>query len=296
MQRVLVVDDEPINLEIIKETLADENMELVTAANGQEALDQMALDAFDLILLDRMMPVMDGMAVLRTIKAEPAWRDVPVIMQTAAASPTEVREGIEAGAHYYLTKPYDPDALRILTLSILSDVRLRAEAQAASSHFDVFLSQLESAVWRVRTITEATHLASALARLCPDPSLPTTGLTELLINAVEHGNLGIGYEKKSELKWAGTWEAEIERRLADPVLGARTVMVTVRKTFDNIIFTIKDQGEGFNWQNYLEFSTERAFDLHGRGIAMAKALSFTALEYQGKGNTVVATVKRPQPA
>jgi hypothetical protein len=55
--------------------------------------------------------------------------------------------------------------------------------------------------------------------------------------------------------------------------------------------TIIDQGDGFNWQPYLEFSPERAFDLHGRGVAMSKAASFDSLEYQGNGNTVVTRVK-----
>lgn len=290
MHRVLVVDDEPINLEIIKEILADEDLNLDLAENGQEALNLIAATSYDLILLDRMMPVMDGMTLLRTIKSTAAWRDTPVIMQTAAASPTEVREGIAAGAHYYLTKPYEPDALRILTLSILNDGQLRREALGASSHFETVLTQLESAVWKFRTITEANALAGALANLCPKPDHAIIGLAELLINAVEHGNLGIGYKKKSELKWAGKWDAEIERRLADPVTGARSASVTARQTNESIVFTVKDEGDGFNWRDYLEFSPERVFDPHGRGIAMAKMLSFSSLEYQGKGNIVIATV------
>ncbi len=54
----------------------------------------------------------------------------------------------------------------------------------------------------------------------------------------------------------------------------------------------RDEGNGFVWQNYLEFSTERAFDLHGRGVAMAKTICFGSLEYLGKGNEVRATLRR----
>ena len=57
--------------------------------------------------------------------------------------------------------------------------------------------------------------------------------------------------------------------------------------------TIADQGQGFDWQSYVEFSPERVFDLHGRGIAMSKALSFDSLEYCGNGSKVIATVRYP---
>ena len=57
--------------------------------------------------------------------------------------------------------------------------------------------------------------------------------------------------------------------------------------------TITDQGNGFDWQTYMEFNPERVFDLHGRGIAMSKAISFDSLEYLGKGNCVVTTVVWP---
>ena len=296
MYRVLIVDDEPINLEIIKDTLAEEDLELETAENGQVALNLISESSYDLILLDRMMPVMDGITLLRAIKAVPAWRDVPVVMQTAAASPSEVKEGIEAGAHYYLTKPYEPDALRILTLSILADVGKRRKARAASDHLGTLLRQLNAATWKFRTLAEASALAGAVSTLCPEPDLALTGLSELLVNAVEHGNLSLGYQAKTEMKWAGRWEDEIERRLADPVFRSHVATLQVEMTPDHIVFTVQDQGNGFDWTKYLEFSADRAFDLHGRGIAMAKAMSFSELEYQGRGNIVVAKVKRtPEP-
>ena len=64
--------------------------------------------------------------------------------------------------------------------------------------------------------------------------------------------------------------------------------------FPQVLLNVKVR-PGFDWKAYLEFSAERVFDLHGRGIAMSKAVSFDSLEYQGNGNTVVALVKLPQP-
>jgi hypothetical protein len=71
------------------------------------------------------------------------------------------------------------------------------------------------------------------------------------------------------------------------------VNVTLEKVANASRVTITDQGNGFDWQAYVEFSPERVFDLHGRGIAMSKVISFDSLEYLGKGNSVVTTVLRP---
>lgn len=61
---------------------------------------------------------------------------------------------------------------------------------------------------------------------------------------------------------------------------------------DRVEFTIRDQGDGFDWSKYLDFSPERAFDTHGRGIALARKLSFDSFEYLGNGNTVIAAIHR----
>ena len=111
---------------------------------------------------------------------------------------------------------------------------------------------------------------------------------ELLLNAVEHGNLGISYAEKSRLLDANTWEQAVEDRLADPVFGHRTASVSVSRDGSAVTFVIRDQGEGFDWTDYLDFDPERAFDAHGRGIAMARQASFDEVEFLGNGNTVRA--------
>ena len=112
------------------------------------------------------------------------------------------------------------------------------------------------------------------------------------INAVEHGNLALSYEEKSALKWDGDWEAEIRRRLALPQFAERYATIHVKQAKHGVVFTITDQGNGFDWEKYLSFDPSRAFDPNGRGIAMAKLTSFSEIEYQGNGNVVVATVSR----
>lgn len=294
MTRILSVDDEPINLAIIDECLSDDGYQIDEAEDGEVALELVAKNHYDLIILDRMMPKVDGMTVLRTLKADPAWKMVPVIMQTAAASQSEVREGLEAGAHYYLTKPYDPEALRVLVHSILTDKHDRDEMAHRSFSLRHSLNLLSHGEFVFQTLAEAHDLAAALSGLCQEPESASVGLIELLINAVEHGNLGITYDEKSELRKNFNWEEEVARRLSLPEYASRKARIALVHQGDKLEFTVTDEGAGFDWNKYLDFDPERAFDLNGRGIAMANKFSFSSLQYQGKGNCVVARAQARQ--
>ena len=137
---------------------------------------------------------------------------------------------------------------------------------------------------------EARDLGALLANTCPDPPATVIGLTELLVNAVEHGNLGITYEDKSKLYATGGWSDEVHRRLALPENASKRAEISFERADGQLRFTIRDQGRGFDWQTYLQIDPLRAFDTHGRGIAMANRLSFSVIEYRGCGNEVVGTV------
>src|SRR5512133_3225166 len=78
--RILIVDDEPYNVDYLEQELSDHDYELLTAMNGQEALEKIRSESPDLVLLDIMMPIMDGFSVLDQVKADPATRDIPIIV------------------------------------------------------------------------------------------------------------------------------------------------------------------------------------------------------------------------
>jgi CheY-like chemotaxis protein len=282
--RILVVDDEPLNLEIIAEHLDDAGYALRLFESPVEAwqhLQSQEGPGYDLILLDRMMPGMDGMQLLRNIKGDARFRSTPVVMQTAASSPDQVREGVAAGAYYYLSKPYSGRELRAIVTGALAELPLALEALPAADG---------EAVFEFATLPEARTLATRLAQRCPEPELVAMGLSELFINAIEHGNLGISYQEKCALRLAGNWEREVVRRLALPENAGRKVRVEVRMEASCLVFMVKDCGPGFDWRSYLTIDPERVYDPNGRGIAMARQLSFTSLEYHGCGNIAVATV------
>jgi len=294
---VLLVEDNPANLEILHEYLEDTGYILVSAHDGVEALDYLMADPtrYHAVLLDLMMPRMTGMEVLRQMKGHPVLMHVPVIIQTAASSPDKVSEGLAAGAHYYLTKPFEKaDLLSILSTAVrdrLAYVAVQDElANAART-----LQLLHNGTFRFRTLDEARQLAALLAHAYPDPSRVVTGLLELLLNAVEHGNLGITYEDKSHLLEEARLDDEIERRLNDPVYAARHAVAMFIRHGDDLHLSVIDEGAGFDWRPFLHLDPQRAFDTHGRGIATARMLSFDSLEYHGIGNHV-ETIVRVRPA
>jgi DNA-binding response OmpR family regulator len=293
--RILVVDDEPMNLEIIGDVLDDPSFVVSNAANGEIAWQAMQVGETlpQLLVLDRMMPVLDGIELLKRIKAEPRFADIPVIMQSAASSSSDIAEGVAAGAWYYLPKPYAPRDLLAIVRAALEEVAEREAANQVVRNRRSVLDLLDAAEFEFRTLKQAADLAHTLAGLCPDPVSSAIGLSELLVNAVEHGNLGISYAEKSEMRRNEVWEQEVEARLGDPLLGARRARVVFRRMPDRLTFTISDQGAGFDWLSYLEFAPERAFDPNGRGIAMARLTSFSSLDYRDSGNIVVATVPCP---
>ncbi len=107
--RILVVDDQPINIKLLERKLQREQMDVYTASNGRECIDQVALTHPDLILLDVMMPEMDGIETCQRLKANPDTQAIPVIFITARSSKEGKLEGLNVGAVDYITKPIDLD-------------------------------------------------------------------------------------------------------------------------------------------------------------------------------------------
>ena len=290
--RVLVVDDELFNVEILRDHLERAGYEVLSAEDGESgwAMIERERGALDAVLLDRMMPGLNGLQLLERIKADDELSALPVIMQTAMAAKHEVLEGLHAGAQYYLTKPFDGATLLAVVTTAVTDYRRYAELQAEAARTQDTLSLLDQGQFTFRTLEEGRRLAALLSKACNDPQRVVLGLSELLTNAVEHGNLGIGYDEKSRLNEQGRWRQEVERRQELAEYAGKRVEVVFSRIGEEFHFTIRDEGEGFGWHDYLEFSAERAFDSHGRGIALAAGVSFTRLEYRGCGNEVFAVV------
>jgi len=289
---ILIVDDEAVNLDAISTHLKQDNYQLVRAADGNEAWSLLEADPelFDAIILDRGLSDLNEIRLLDNIRRHDSLEHLPVVMQTAANQDPQVFEGPRAGAYYYLTRPYDGETLKTVVRSAVHG-RLHEKTLLESLRAGRRIFELMSfGRFRIRNLQEANLVALQVAHLCPDPARVVTGISELLLNALEHGNLKIGYHEKSRLMRNGEWQREVQRRLDACDTRSCYIELEFDVTAERVLIRIRDQGDGFDWLPYLDFDPKRAFDPHGRGIALARLTSFDELQYVGRGNEVIATV------
>lgn len=110
-RRILLVDDENDILELVTPMLENSGYEVLTAADGQEAIEKARLQKPDLIILDLMLPKLDGYSVCRMIKLDKTIKNIPIIMFTARAGKDDQSTASEVGADAYIIKPFDPEAM-----------------------------------------------------------------------------------------------------------------------------------------------------------------------------------------
>jgi len=114
--KILVVDDEPMIVRLMEFILARQGHEMLIAVNGEEALQKIRAHQPDLVLLDIMMPRIDGYEVAQQLRANPETASLPIIMLSAKAQEEDIRRGAEVGVDAYVTKPFSPEHLvRVVT-------------------------------------------------------------------------------------------------------------------------------------------------------------------------------------
>ena len=158
--RILIVDDSPMNVDILQTRLVAHGYEILTAGDGEEALNVARAQQPDLILLDVMMPKMDGFEVCRRLKADTSVSFMPIILVTAKADSKDVVAGLEAGGDEYLTKPVDQAALVARVKSMLRIKGLHDTIQEQAARLEAQSAQL--AEWN-RTLEH--RVAAQLAEL-----------------------------------------------------------------------------------------------------------------------------------
>lgn len=122
--KILVVDDEPVIIKVIESRLKANGYEVITASDGQEGLNLARSEKPDLIILDLMLPKIDGYRVCRLLKFDDNFKQIPVLMLTARVQESDKQKGMEAGADAYLSKPFDPETF----LSMIKDLLKGTEA------------------------------------------------------------------------------------------------------------------------------------------------------------------------
>ena len=153
---VLVVDDNEMNRDMLVRRLQPLGYQVSTASDGAQAMDELMQTAYDLVLLDIMMPVKDGFEVLQEIKAHNDLRRIPVIMITALDDTSSAARCIQLGAEDYLTKPFDPILLKARVATCLERKRLHDQERLYRSQIERYNDELQNRVQQqVQQITSA---------------------------------------------------------------------------------------------------------------------------------------------
>lgn len=167
--------------------------------------------------------------------------------------------------------------------SHLIDLRKNIRARGSA------IGLMRAGFFELQTPMEARNLSTMLGLFCPKAEMVGTGLFEVIMNAIEHGNLGIGTNQKQQLIKTNMLTDEIERRLNLPAYKDKKVTVQFEEKPECFVFRIEDEGEGFAYEAFEDIRTD-CQSFSGRGICIAKCLCFDDLQYEKGGTVAIAKV------
>jgi class 3 adenylate cyclase len=181
--RILIADDNPDNLDIFRARLAAQGYEILVATDGEEALGTATEQTPDLILLDIMMPRIDGFEVCRRLKATPSLPFMPIIMVTAMVDSEDIIAGLEAGGDEYLTKPVDQAALVARVKSMLRIKTLHDKVEEQTTRLRAQSAELED--WNQRLEHRVAEQIAELERVSRVKRFLPPQLAELIVSSEE---------------------------------------------------------------------------------------------------------------
>ncbi|MCP4152583.1 MAG: response regulator [bacterium] len=165
---VLIVDDVPKNLQVLASTLRAEDCQIAAATNGQKALDMLNKITPDLILLDVMMPELNGFQVCEKLKADPNTAELPIIFLTARTETEDIVKGFRLGAVDYVTKPFNPAELLARVRTQLELKKARDSEKTLISELRTTLADLKDALARVKALSGLLPICSNCKKIRDD--------------------------------------------------------------------------------------------------------------------------------
>jgi DNA-binding response OmpR family regulator len=294
MPTVLIIDEAPDQLSLLERALEESGYTLRAArsiADGRAAIEESlragAIDELDAIILDWKDREPEAVELLQWLEGLPQTERLEIIVHSAADVPESLQAFLDRGVFVHLAKPDHAAELRWLVSAALARRELRRSFLELTKQVKDCFALLAQGTFEIRTPREAELLAAHVGSACGDPQRGV-GVLELLMNGIEHGNLGITYEEKSRLLSERRYKEELDRRLALEENRFKRVRATLTRIGDHLQILIVDSGPGFDYRRYLSFDKSRVFDPHGRGILLARAA--VDVEYFDPGNMVRVTL------
>lgn len=292
---ILIVDDEPDNFDVLETLLSEQEYELYYAANGQEAIASLDLFKPDLILLDVMMPGIDGIEVCRQIKAMSKWKAVPIIMVTALSSKSDLAQCLTAGADDFISKPLNGIELRARVHSML---RIKQQYDNIQNLYHIqenTVNVLESTLNELRG-----NLASSLSHELNTPLNGILGTIGLLKDDLEDMDIG---EIREMLGWADESARRLEKLTKKFLIYLELELSASRQhkiesartqfSASAIEAALKSQAQSVNRKNDLVLALEEAeIALSDRYLStIVYQLVDNALKFSSPGTTIKVSSK-----
>jgi len=281
-RNILVADDEVTNLDILSHSLKKNGHNVVCCQNGLEALLELdnKPEFFDIVLLDRMMPELDGIELLSKIKNDNRLKDIPVIIQSAKSLAEEVEEGMNSGACEYLTKPYN-------TKDLLSAIDSVGEGRNISekSEKDTVSDFIDFEICDPDDIMLTSLYISVLY---PESEKIQNELTEIIRISIEHGNLSIPVPLRRQIlekQGEKEYNDEIEIRLADASYIKNKTYINFSKFDNEIVLKIKNDGAVVNWKSF--FDADNEYDIDNEDSIILRSNLFDIAEYNKKTKELI---------
>lgn len=240
------------------------------------------------LLLDMGHPTEDLTRINNALGEEFLAAAGPIVLVGAEEKATDAETLSEIiNSSRYIDQSHGAEALFATVSAEIEEYMLRRSVRVAVETAEISVSDMDTASYRFRTREEAKRIATILASACDEPGAIAIGLTELMVNAVEHGCLDIGHEEKGDLIEKGRLADEIKHRRTQAPYADRFVQIDFKRTPSQISFRIKDPGKGFDHQAFVGRPQDGHTKKHGRGLTMACSC-FDELTFLGNGNEALA--------
>lgn len=290
---ILIVDNDDDIRGSLTSYFQKAGYEVLEASNGANALEYLRNAKIDVLLTDFLMSPVSGLDLLRNVKREHP--EVRVVLFTGYSTEDVVIEALRSGVDEFFKKPFNYSSLRTAVENILQrrDALGRLERDVDSLVREEKAIVLDNEPKKIPGVVNQllVNAGKFLDKVrCRELSV---ALYEIILNAVEHGNLEISYQEKSSSLDSGNYEKLIEARRADPRLAARKVFIDFLLNGEGLQFTIRDEGKGFNWRERTKSIKlrEAGLGIHGRGLILANFYA-DQLAFSEKGNETVIRVFR----
>jgi two-component system cell cycle response regulator len=289
---VLVAGPNSIPREHIVEILDSAEITKFFATNSAEAEILISGDNNNVSTIILVGPDWDeqSLSFLKNRTHNPVQKSLPVIAfveNEASASHLDETLGLKIQIHTMADREHS--VISTIESSVLSYIHSKELLDELGDRTSA-IGLIRSGTFELRTPEEADRLTTMLSLACPEPTTVALGFLELILNAIEHGNLNIGYDLKTQELENGTWPEKIKQRLESDKYKDRVVTVKFACQKDEVSLEVIDQGDGFDWQKYASTPTLDPYALHGRGILYATSIDAATLTYKGNGNHVVLTI------